>query len=88
MELKFEVTKSFEKSFEKLPAKVRKAIMQKISAVSTLKGLEVFRYVIQLASSFNGLTHKIRCGNYRILLTREGSTFYFMTITDRKETYK
>lgn len=88
MELKFEVTESFEKSLERLPSKVQKVITQKISTVCKLKGIEIFRYIIQLASSFNRLTHKIRCGNYRILLTREGNIFYFIAVTDRKETYK
>lgn len=64
MELKFEATESFEKSFEKLPTKAQKAITKKLSTICDLSG------------------------DYRILLMREGNTFYVMTVTDRKDTYR
>ena len=88
MEFKFTYIPEFLKTLEKLPKKNQKQIIKKIKMVQQMSSTEIFQYIKPLVVPIDLKTHRLRVGDYRIFIRRDGDTFEFQNIDIRGSAYK
>lgn len=86
----FIFTKTSEKDFKKLPINIQKRIVAKLKEIKTHP--DIFS-ILKTIFEFEPATHRIRIGNYRLILelkSQEKSNLKFriLKIGHRKEIYK
>ncbi len=81
----FVFTKLTQKLWSKLDNTVQTRIVEKLKYLKTVENINLYLKVIKGSQE---ATHRARVGDYRIILKREGNTFYMIDIDKRKDVYK
>lgn len=88
MEYKFTYLPEFAKTLEKLPQRNRKQVLKKIKMIEPMSAPEIFEYIKLLIVAIDLKTHRLKVGDYRIFVRRDGNTFEFQNIVIRGKAYK